>query len=93
MFCCFRSHCDNDTTPQLLSFNLDDMLQKAKKYSGEDTQLLDYIKDILNDSQFQMNPKGYLTNWNKKRTNQEDRDVFKYPEDTARLFFNENFKF
>lgn len=75
---------------QSLSFNLEDMLEKAKAYAKRDEELLGYIQNILNNREFQANPKGYLDNWTKQRG---DTEEYRLPEDRARGFFNEHFKF
>jgi len=46
--------------------------------------LLEYIKNILNDKTFQDNPRAYLNAWRERRGATEQ---FKRPEDQARKFF------
>lgn len=75
---------------QSLSFDLGEMLIKARTYTTNDDRLFDYIKDILNDRKFQANPKGYLAEWRERRGYTEE---YRVPEDAARTFFDKNFKF
>jgi hypothetical protein len=75
---------------QSLSFDLNGMHAKPKAYAKNDGDLLEYIQNILNDSKFQDNPKGYLANWRVERGYTE---TFRIPEDQARKFFDTHFKF
>ena len=83
------------TYPSSLSFNLKDMLAKAKSFSeaqfeGESAEnLLKYIQDILYDQEFQSNPQGYLDEWREQRGSSQQ---LKFPEDIAREFFDHHFK-
>jgi hypothetical protein len=70
-----------------LSFDLDEMIAKAKAYSKDDSDLFEYIVSILIDKKFQINPKGYLDAWRK------DTGQYLEAEDPASAFFEENFKF
>jgi hypothetical protein len=44
---------------QSLSFDLEDMSKKAQAFANNDEDIFNYIKDILNSSAFQSNPKGF----------------------------------
>lgn len=64
-------------------------LAKAYAFAGKQPHekpdvLLSYIINVLNDPQFQNNPKEYLKNWKQKRGNTEE---FRIPEDQAMIFF------
>lgn len=66
------------------SFDWEDMIEKAKTFAGDDDELFGFIEDILKDSKFLSNPKGFIAEWKEGRGDTED---------TARTFFDENFKF
>jgi len=72
---------------QSLSFDLEGMLVKAEAYANKDDKLFNFIKGILQKSNFQRNPKEYLDDWSRRRGYTE---VFTI-DDVARGFFDENF--
>jgi len=83
------SYFQNIFRPQP-GFDLEDMKQKAQEFANGKEELLHYITSILDDEKFQSNPRGYLDAWKEKRGNSE---IKKFPEDRARTFFDQNFKF
>jgi hypothetical protein len=80
----------NPPTTNTLSFDLEDMRAKAKKFAKNDQKLFDYINNKLNDVNFQNDPKGYMKQWDIRRGHTEE---FRCPEDQARNFFDKNFKY
>ena len=82
-----------------LSFNPTEMMQKARDFADvqalanpfvDKYGLVDYIHNIIFDFNFQSNPQAYLNEWKDKRGGSEEE---RYPEDAARRFFDQNFKF
>lgn len=65
------------------------MLKKVEEFAKGDKEVLKYIQDILNNDRFKSNPKRYLDEWKIKRGTTEE---FRWPEDEARMFFDQNFK-
>ena len=66
-------------------------LEKAKSYAekqsdGTSSRLLNYITEILNNSEFQADPEKYMRDWKERRGGTEE---FRIPEDQA-IFFFEN---
>lgn len=72
-----------------LNFDLDEMLRRATVFSKRDEQLLNYIKGILTNSDFQSDPQAYLNAWEEQRGTSE---ISFHPEDTAREFFDRHFE-
>jgi hypothetical protein len=72
-----------------LSFDLETMLKKARAFTDSDA-VYNYIETVLNNPEFQANPKQYLENWRKQRGKSEQ---ILFPEDDARGFITDNFKF
>ena len=60
------------------------MIERAQIFAGDDEELFGFIEDVLKDSKFQSNPKGFLTDWKEGRGDTED---------AARQFLEANFKF
>lgn len=80
------------------SFDLEGMLKKAQEFSENKAEkfsvradlISNYINKILNDEEFQSNPRDYLDAWRFRRGKAEN---FRIPEDLALSFFNTYFRF
>jgi hypothetical protein len=55
-----------------------------EKIEKAQNKLYDYLINIIDKAHFQKNPVGYMTTWREERGGTEE---FRYPEDTAHLFF------
>jgi hypothetical protein len=73
-----------------LNSTINDLVQKAEQFAEGEEVKLNFIKDILNDGEFQSNPKRYLDDWREQRGTSH---ICIYPEDSARVFFDHYFKY
>jgi hypothetical protein len=73
------------STTQVTSFDLNARLQEAKTYAKDNNAIYEYIKEILEDDNFKIDPQQYVKEW--LELIDQDGSGYRAPEHPALAFF------